>query len=228
VSVASTATSTRTTATTRSARSWPLWGVAAGVLGGVATIFTTVSTTQQNVGPAIVDMLSPGAYRIGGTLGYLTVACLLVLSACWRTAVHRTAPGDAGARVVADGLTASAAGLTLGYGWKLAMALYLPGGLNQHQFAREGLFFYYMLNDFGAYLGWLGVTVAAGAVAWMGFRSKLVSTWLAVVSVLPVLAVLAMACGLTIAGYPGIVGPIWLVVASAGLALGKHRITGTR
>jgi hypothetical protein len=37
-----------------------------------------------------------------------------------------------------------------------------------------------------------------------------------------------MACGLTIAGYPGIVGPIWLVVASAGLALGRNRITGTR
>jgi hypothetical protein len=228
VTNASTESSTRTPDTTGPSRSWPLWGVAAGVLGCVATIFTTVSTTRQNVGPSIVDTLSPGAYRVGGALGYLAVASLLVLSACWRTAARRFAPGDTAVHVVADGLVASAAGLTLGYGWKLAMALYLPGGLNQHQFAREGLFFYYMLNDFGAFLGWLGVTVAAGAVAWMGFRSRLVSTWLAIVSVLPPLAVLAMACGLTIAGYPGIVGPIWLVVASAGLALGRNRITGTR
>jgi hypothetical protein len=211
--------------TARASRAWPLWGVAAGALGAVATIFTD---QKSGVGPDGAGGLAPGAYHLGGALGYVTVACLLVLSGCWRTAAHRVAPSSAAARVVADGVAASAAALTLGYGWKLAMALYLPGGLNQHDFGKEGMYVYYMLNDFGTFLGWLGVVVAAGAVAWLGFRSRLVSIWLAVVSLLPVLAVLGMSLGLSIAGYPGIVGPIWLVVASAGLALGKHQLMGTR
>ncbi|GIH44549.1 hypothetical protein Mco01_75490 [Microbispora corallina] len=216
---------TESPAIARPSRAWPLWGLAAGVLGVVATVFTT---QQSDVGPDRAGTLAPGTYHLGGALGYLAVACLLVLSACWRTAAHRIAPDNAAARVVADGFTASAAGLSLGYGWKLAMALYLPGGLNQHGFGKEGMFFYYMLNDFGSYLGWLGVIVAAGAVAWLGFRSRLVSIWLAVVSLLPPLAVLGMSLGLSIAGYAGIVGPVWLVVASAGLVLGKQRLMGTR
>ncbi len=216
------------TATIRTSRSWTLWGVAAGALGAVATIFTTVSTPGKEIGPAVLASLSPGAYHVGGAVGYLVVGCLLVLAGCWRANAARYAPDSAAARVVADALTASAAALTLGYGWKLALALYLPGGFNKGEFGTEGLFFYYMLNDFGAFLGWLGVVVAAAAVAWLGLRHKLVSTWLAVLSVIPPLAVLFMACGLTVAGYPGIVAPIWLLVAFVALALGKHRITGTR
>lgn len=216
---------TASAAPVRPSRAWPLWGVAAGVLGSVATVFTN---QQHNVGSDGAESLARGGYHLGGALGYLAVACLLVLSACWRTAADRFAAGNAAARVVADGFTASAAGLSLGYGWKLAMALYLPGGLNEHEFGKEGMYFYYMLNDFGTYLGWLGVAVAAGAVAWLGFRSRLVSIWLAVVSLLPVLAVIGMSLGLAIAGYAGILGPVWLVVASAGLALGRQRLTGTR
>lgn len=216
---------TESPATARPSRAWPLWGVAAGVFGVVATVFTT---QQSGIGPDRAAALAPGGYHLGGAVGYLAVACLLVLSACWRTAANRVAPGAAAVRVVADGLTASAAGLSLGYGWKLAMAVYLPGGLNQHGFGKEGMFFYYMLNDFGGYLGWLGVVVAAGAVAWLGFRLRLVPIWLAVVSLLPPLAVLVMSLGLSIAGYAGTVGPVWLIVASAGLALGRHRLSGTR
>lgn len=206
---------------------WPLWGVAAGVLGAVATIFTTQSGGTR-VGESVIGQISGGGYHAGGALGYLAVASLLVLAACWRSTISRLGIGDPAARLVADGLTASAAGLTLGYGWKLAMGIYLPGGINSASFGSSGLFVYYVLNDFGTYLGWLGVVVAAGAVAWLGLRSGLVSKWLAVVSLIPPLLVLGMGLGAGIAGFQGIVAPAWLIVAFAGLSLGKHRITGSR
>lgn len=202
---------------------WAWWGVAAGALGVVATTATNVSTSRKHVDPTIVSSLKGGMYHLGGALGYLAVACLLVLAAAWRTHVTGALPRSIAARVVADGLTASAAALTLGYGWRLAMALYLPGGANADQFGTDGRWFYYMLNDFGAFIGWLGVCIAAGAVAWLGLREKVISTWIGLISLVPVLATLILAVVLAIAGFPGVVGPIWLIVAFAGLALTRSR-----
>lgn len=209
-------------------RRWPLWGVAAGVTGAIATIFTTVSSTAKDVDASVLPTLSRAAYHVGGALGYVSVACLLVLAGCWRIGTREHRATSPAVTLVADALVASAGGLSLGYGWKLAMALYLPGGLNEHSFGPDGQFAYYVLNDFGPYLGWLPVVVASGAVAWIGLRHGLVSRWLAIVSLLPALAVIFMSLGLAIAGFAGIVGPIWMVVAFAALALGRHRLTGRR
>ncbi|MEP9383135.1 hypothetical protein [Nocardioides sp. KR10-350] len=213
-------------AATQATRRWPLWGVAAGATGAIATIFTTVADGRKGIDESVLDDVSRSTYHLGGGLGVVSVVCLLVLAACWRSGTQAyTSPG---VRLVADCLVASAGALSLGYGWKLSMALYLPGGVNEGQFGKEGLFVYYVLNDFGPYLGWLPVVVASGAMAWVGFREGLVSRWLAAVSVLPPLVVLVMAIALGIAGFPGIVGPIWLVVAFLGLTLGRHRLTGRR
>jgi hypothetical protein len=209
-------------------RRWPLWGLAAGVFGAVATIFTNVSNNDTPVGPDVLRKVSGTTYHVSGALGYLAVAFLIVFAGCWRARVVRQLPDSIAARVVADGFLASAAGLTLGYGWKLAMALYLPGGINKDQFGDEAKFIYYVLNDFGSFIGWLGVVIAAGAIVWLSLREKVVSKWLGVVSILPVVAVLFMSLGFAIAGYPGIAGPVWLVLAGAGLTFGRHRITGPR
>ncbi|WP_241831087.1 hypothetical protein [Parafrankia soli] len=136
--------------------------------------------------------LSRGQLQLGGALGYATVALLLVLAASWRTKALTTTRGAVAARVVADGLTASAAALSLGYGWKLALALYMPGGINENGFNTDGQFVYFMLNDFGPFIGYLGVVVAAGAVAWLSLRDRLVSRWLGLVSLIPPVAVLFM------------------------------------
>jgi hypothetical protein len=203
---------------------WPLWGLAAGALGAVATIFTNQAVHHKHVGREALTHLSRATIQLGGGLGYLAIACLLVFAACWRVRVCRALPDSAAARVVADGVLASAAALTLGYGWKLALALYLPGGADGTEFGNEAKFVYFVLNDFGPFIGWLGVIVAAGAVAWMGLREKVVPTWLAVLSLVPVAAVAFMGMGLAIAGYQGIVGPVWLVVAGAALTFGKLRL----
>lgn len=207
---------------------WAWWGVAAGILGFVATDATTSGTTRKNVDPSILATVKSGSYHVGGALGYVTVACLLVLAAAWRTHMCRRMPDGVAVRVVADGLTASAAALTLGYGWRLAMALYLPGGVNGDQFSDQARWIYYVLNDFGSFLGWLGVVVAAGAMVWLGLREKVVSNWIGIVSVIPVLATLVMAMVLAIAGFPGVVGPVWLIVAFAGIALSRtSRVTAS-
>ena len=210
---------------TTASRRWPLFGLAAGVLGAVATLFTMSSADGEPVTAASMTHLSGTAYHLGGAAGYLAVACLVILAACWRTNVSRFLPGSAPARIVGDGFALSAAALSLGYGWKLAMALYLPGGINEKNFDDQGRFVYYMLNDFGPFIGWLGVVIASGAVAYLSLRAKLIATWLGVVSLLPVLGVLVMSCGAAVAGYPGMVGPVWLILASAGLTFGRHRIT---
>ncbi|MBL7516082.1 DUF4386 family protein [Frankia nepalensis] len=206
---------------------WTWLGVGAGVLGFVATMVTGTGTSDPGVGPNILDDVSQRATHIGGALGYVAVAILLVLAACWRTRIIQRVPDNVAARLVADGLVASAAALTFGYGWKLALSLYGPGGPEDDAFGREGQFVYYMLNDFGPWIGYLGVVVAAGAVAWLGLRDRLVSKWLGIVSLIPPLAVLFMSCTMSIAGFPGVVGPVWLIIAFAGLSLGKHQLTGT-
>ncbi|HJQ44398.1 MAG TPA: hypothetical protein VJ831_15015 [Jatrophihabitantaceae bacterium] len=206
-------------------RRWPLFGLAAGVLGAVGTLFTMTTADGTPVTAESVNKLSGTAYHIGGAAGYLAVACLLILAAAWRAKVTRFLPGNVAARLVADGITASAGALMLGYGWKLAMSLYLPNGLNDDNFDKQGRFVYYMLNDFGPFIGWLGVVIAAGAVAYLSLREKLIATWLGVVSLLPVIGVLGMSLGMSVAGYPGMVGPAWLILASAGLTFGTHRIT---
>ena len=219
-----TTTGTRADSTRSTAAShrWAWWGVAAGILGVVATILTLVNAPGSPPTSADMAHLSSGTYHLGGAVGYLAVAALLVTAGAWRARVIPSlAPTSIAARVVADGLTASAAALALGYGWKLAMGLYLPGGANAGQFDRSGLFVYFVLNDFGPFIGWLGVVVAAAAMTVLGLRERGVPRWIGVVSALPVVVVLIASLGAGVAGFPGIVGPLWMIVTFAGLALSR-------
>ncbi|MGX1883317.1 hypothetical protein [Streptomyces sp. NPDC055287] len=207
---------------------WPLYGVAAGLLGGCATLVADVRaggvTERDLIDAKTVEEVSGGYAHLGLVTGFVTVALLLVLAAAWRRHVEPRVPGSTAAHVVSGGLLASAAGLTYGYGWKGALAIYLPMGMDKNSFGEDGLFFYFMLNDFGGYIGWLGVVVAAGAVAWMALRERTVSRWIGVFSLLPVLAVVLFA-GLTgLPGFQGLMGPLWLVVAFAGLGFGRSAV----
>ena len=104
-------------------------------------------------------------YRVSMVIGYVAVALLLVIAANWRRRVEPRVPGSTAAHLVPLGLVASAAGLTYGYGWKGALGNYMPGGIEDGLYDDQGLYVYYMLADFGAWIGWLGVVVAAAAVA---------------------------------------------------------------
>jgi len=207
---------------------WPLYGAAAGLLGYVATLVLdgrTVGADDVALTHQLFTELNPMVYRASMITGYVVVALLLVFAANWRRRVEPRVPGSTAAHLVPLGLVASAAGLAYGYGWKGSLGNYLPGGAEEGLYDDQGLYVLYLLNDFGSFIGWLGVIVAAGAVAWMGLRERTVSRWIGVISVLPVVAVVAMGSGLGVAGVPGLFAPVWLVVACLGLAFGKSTIS---
>jgi hypothetical protein len=200
------------------------------VLGIVATMVTDVRPDGKRDGsslvtPADMESLSRSSYHVGVVTGYLTVAALLVLAAAWRRSVETRYADSVAARVVANGLVAAAGALMLGYGFKGAMAVYLPGGSDEGGYGPDGLFVYYMLNDFGSFIGWVGVTVAAGAVAWLSLRERVISRWIGVVSVVAVLLPLGLLLATGLPGFPGVVGGLWLTVASLGLAFGKSPVS---
>ena len=206
---------------------WPLYATAAGVLGFLATMVLDgrTSGTDVAVSEKLFEDLSPLPYRLSMLAGYAAVVALILLAASWRRHVEPRLTGSTAAHVVPLGLLASAAGLTYAYGWKGALGLYMPGGVEEGSYDQQGLYVYYMLNDFGSFIGWLGVVVAAGAIAWMGLRERTVSKWIGVVSVLPVVQTTLMLIGLGVPGVPGLLAPIWLVVTGIGLYFGKSTIT---
>jgi len=206
---------------------WPLVGAAAGLFGFLATFIFSAGDVPEHIRltPSLFTDLSPVTYRLSFVSGYVAVALLIVFAAQWRRRVEGRVPGSTAAHVVPLGLVTSAAGLTYGYGWKGALGNYMPGGPEAGSFDDQGLYVYYVLNDFGTFIGWLGVVVAAGAVAWMSLRERTVSRWIGVVSLLPVLLVLGLGFVAGVAGSPGLLAPIWLMVTGLGLTFGRSTIT---
>ena len=203
------------------ANRWAWWGVAAGVLGIVANMvtdpITALTNAQRQTGAAVLGQVSRLDFQIGAVAGFLAVGCLLAFTAGWRQWSERQGPPASAARLVAAALTASAGAMIIGYGVKGPLAIYLPGGIDANTYPRDGLYALFMLNDSAPYFAWWGVAIAAGGVAWLAFRERLVVRWVGVLSVLAVVIVLVwLAVGLT--DFAGVAGPCWLVLASVGLA----------
>ena len=77
-----------------------------------------------------------------------------------------------------------------------------------------------MINDTAPWLGWFGVVFAAGLCAWLGLARRELPLWLGVVSAIALaIPTLVMAAS----GAVAIAGPVWLGVASVGLALRRAR-----
>ncbi|WP_269302994.1 hypothetical protein [Aeromicrobium sp. HA] len=205
---------------------WPLLGVAAGIGSIVATLALDIHPSGWDIdtpySQAVVEQVSTGKAHASVIVGYLTVGLLLFLAAAWRRHVEPRALASTAARVVPLALTAAAGALSLGYGWRGAFGLYT--GNEAGAFDAEGLYVLFVLNDFGAYIGYLGVTVAAAAVIWMSLKERLVSRWIGVFSILPILPVVITVAAFGLPGFPGVVSGLWLIVVFAGLAFGRSPI----
>lgn len=207
---------------------WPLFASAAGLLGFVGTIVLDGRMVMEDgvkLNHELFTDLDPMTYRLSMVTGYLAVVMLLVLAANWRRRVEPRLPGSTAAHLVPLGLVASAAGLTYGYGWKGALGNYMPGGMEDGAYDDSGLYVYYLLNDFGAWIGWLGVVVVAGAFAYLALKERAISRWIGFFSLLPVVQTTLMVVGIGVPGVPALLGPIWLFVAGLGLYFGKSTIT---
>lgn len=210
---------------------WPLWAVAAGVTGVAATIFTDSrppaesSNTDYTVRQADVFTVSQSTLFVSMVLGYLTVAFLLILAASWRKHVESTERTSTAAHLVPFGLVASAGALALAFGWRGALANYLPGGIDEGAYDVNGLWVFYMLNDFSPYIGWVPVGIALGAIAWMSLQERTVSRWIGAICALYVLVVFGATAGTGVPGLPGTLAAIVLAITGLGLAFGRSPIT---
>lgn len=212
---------------------WPLWAVAAGIAGSIGTIATDLRPPAEQeawkngddytVTAADMASLDPTLGRVGFIAGLIAIIALLILYAAWRRHVERRFAESTAVYVVSAGFLATAAALLLGYGWRGALANYL--GPEAGYYEADGLFIYYMLTDFGAYLPWFGVLVAAAALGWMAWMEHTVSRGLGTVSALMAIGLFAAVIITGVPGLPGALMPIWLAVAGVWLAVGRSRIT---
>ena len=209
-------------------RAWPLWAVAAGLLGFVATVLTDAragDTSDPDYTVTVKDLaaLDHELFRIGGVVGFASVAMLIVLAAIWHRRVAQEYTWSLGAPVVTFGLIAAAAALTLAYGWKGALGTYLHGAMEEGTYDDQGLYVYYVMNDFSPYLAWFPVTIALFGLAWMAFRERLVSRGLGAFAAVTSLLV---CLGIGISGVPGLpfASSVCLVVVGIWLAVGRSRI----
>ncbi|QGW24574.1 MULTISPECIES: hypothetical protein [unclassified Dietzia] len=211
---------------------WPLWAVLAGAAGLVGTVATDLRPDAEveainrgeshAVVPADVVGLDPAIGRVGFLAGLLAVFALMVFAAAWRRHVETLFTRSTAARVVSIGLIASAGALILGYGWRGALANYL--GPEAGAYGEEGLFVYYMLTDFGAYIPWTGLIASALALAWMAWVERDVSRILGTVAAILGVGTLGAVVVSGVPGLPGILMPFWLVVTGVWLAVGRSRM----
>ena len=209
-----------TNARQTSHEAWAWWGAAAGLLGAVGHLFSqgTITPEQRRSGADVVGVLDRAGYHIGAVTGFLAVACLLVAAAGWRRWGERRAPEKLAARLIPMALTAGAAAMIIGYGVKGALAVYLPGGINQGEFPTEGLYTLFMIDDLVPFMAWWGVALAAAGVAWLGLRQRLLPRWIGVASAIAFLLPAAFLAITGLTGFAGVVGPVWLLVTSIGVA----------
>lgn len=211
---------TRSSLPTRTNR-WALWGIGAGLLGVIANMVTdpivALTDAQKRQGASVLDHVHRALFQVGAVTGILAVACVLAFAVGWRQWSERHGAPTSAARLVGLGLVASAGAMIIGYGLKGSLAIYLPGGINAHTYPDQGLYTLFMMNDSLPYLAWWGVIVAAGSIAWLALRERLVVRWVGAISVLAVLSAFTWLALTGLADFAGIVGPVWLAIASVGL-----------
>ncbi len=203
---------------------WPLWIAAAGALGTAALFIDSRPDSEEGFPyPVTADHvveLGHLSFRISGALGYVAALTLLVAAALWRQRVVRRYPWSLGAGLVVYASVASAALMTLAYGWRASLGNYMPGGLEEDAYDKAGLYVYYMVNDFGPFIAGVPLVAAAYGIAYMAFAERLLSRVLGGASA--VVATLLLGATL-VTGIPGLPGLMIaaLAVAGAWLAVGR-------
>lgn len=201
-------------------QTWAWWGVAAGVCGFVGHALTVAELTEPEraTGVDVVALLDRNRFHAGVVAGFAAIVAVLAFTAGWRRWRRAHAPESLAADVVGLGLVASAGAMILGYGVKGMLAIYLPGGINDQTHPDEGLYTLFMFDDLVPFMAWTGVAIAAGAIAVLALAERRLPLWLGVVGALVALAPSGMLLLTGLSGFPGIVGPLWMVVLGIGMA----------
>lgn len=208
---------------------WPLLITLCGVLGLLALFLegrpdANGSDFDYPVTAADVLGVDHLPYRMSGAVGYVLAILLLITAAVWRHRVERRFPGSVGATVVTFSVVATAGVTALTYGWRGSLGNYLPGAVEENTYDTEGLYAYYILNDFSPYIAFVPLLAAACGLAWMAFRERLVSRGLGACAGLLATALLG---AVLVTGVPGLPAMVLagLVVVGIWLAFGRSPIT---
>ena len=209
---------------------WPLWGAAAGILGAIGHLFSMQAPSKEEVlsGAGVIDALERGPYHVGIVSGLAGVFCLLVFAAGMRRWATIVAPHSLAAGALHLALTASAGAMMLAYGFKGALAVYLPNGMDEGTFPKESLLTFFMFDDFSAFISWWGVAMATGAIAWLALRERHLPLWIGIVAALFALVPVGFVTITGLPGFPGVIDPFGLVIISGGLAFTFWKQTSTK
>ena len=216
----------------RSFVAWPLLATATGLLGLVSLFCEARPDDSSDYDyPVTADeAVSVGheIFRVAGLGGYVCAILLLVLASVWHQRVGRRFTGSTGATLVTFSLVATAALVTLAFGWRGALGNYLDGGQEENTYDTEGLYNYYVMNDFSPYIAFVPLLAAAFGLAWMAFREGLVSKPLGGLAGLLASALLVAVAVTGVPGLPAmilvglVVGGVWLAVGRSAITRGDH------
>jgi hypothetical protein len=207
---------------------WPLLATASGVLGLVALFCEArpdgSGDYEYPITAEAAVAVDHELFRVAGVLGYVTALLLLALAAVWHQRVGRRFPESTGATLVTFSAVATAALVTLAFGWRGALGNYLDGGSEEGSYDTEGLYNYFVMNDFSPYIAFVPLLGACYGLAWMALKEGLVSKVLGAVAGVYATLLLGAVVVTGVPGLPSIV-LLGLVVAGVWLAVGRSAIT---
>ncbi|RBP65666.1 hypothetical protein DFO66_104252 [Brevibacterium sanguinis] len=209
----------------RPPRTWAWIGVAAGALG-IATIQASLATSidwANSAGDAEAILADAAgkqsAFIVFHVLSMLTFLALPVFGAGLKRRLDQQGPASGlHGQIALGGIILTAAALLLGSGLNTQFAL---GFSDTSMYVPESVAFY---TDWVGTIPWLwvGTGLSAIAVAAASLRHGAVHKWIGVVSL--VLGVLIVLTGVSPFQYlAGFIGPVWVLIASLGFALGDRR-----
>jgi hypothetical protein len=200
---------------------WGFWGIATGVLGfaGHMLSATDIGDEARRSGVGVIDELDYRQFHLGVVAGIAAVFCLLALAAEWRRWAARNVPDSLAADIVSLAFVASAGAMILGYGFKGSLATYLPGAPEADSYPKENLVSVFMFDDFGPFIAWWGVAMAALAIAWLSLRERALPLWLGIASAIFGIVPYAVLCWRGLPGFPGVIDPLWIVLFGIGMAI---------
>lgn len=202
-------------------RWWPVAGVLTGALGIVTTYMTPMVEEAAKAGgvDGVYDALDdPTPFRIAASVGFLVVLALVIWGAGFvKLLHHRTPRGALGAGIAQAAIAASAGAMIISYGFKAMLAGGIRGGIDAAMYTTTDVAVLQLLVDQSHWLVWIGVAITIGVTAWTSFRYRAVPRWIGGISAVAALLVFVVTTAFALPYVAGIVAPVWIVVASAGL-----------
>lgn len=203
-------------ASPRTPAAWAWWGVPAAI-AGLAGNFIAAHDKLTNADAAgAVSSVSRTSYHVSTVLGLTSFICLILVAAGWRRWASERGLAE---QAISIGIVVSGTLVLFATGLRGALAEYLPGGINEDNFDDAGLYGLFIVHDTAPWTAWWGVLFMAAAVGFLSLAGQSFPRWLGVLSIVALAMPIAVMAGSGALAAAGFIGPIWLAIFSAIVAL---------